>query len=76
MEAVQDANKTEDEKRIEKREDILCSIFGHTITIVLVVFMTMGATGALGAIQSLVIAFSVVVSLVILYLILERGIVK
>jgi len=76
MEAVENANKTEDEKRIEKREDILCSIFGHTITIVLVLFMVLGFIGVIGAQVSIFIAFGSVGALVIMYLLLERVFVK
>ena len=76
MEAVEDANKTEDEKRIERKEDILCSIFGHSITIVLVLFMILGFIGVIGAQVSIFIAFGSVVTLVIIYLLLERVFVK
>ncbi|MCL2705857.1 MAG: hypothetical protein FWE72_06585 [Spirochaetaceae bacterium] len=73
MEAVV---KTEDEKRIEKREDILCSIFGHSISIILVVFLTMGAIGKIGMTSSVILAFAASFSLIILYLFLERIYVK
>jgi len=76
MENVVDTNKTEDEKRIEKREDILCSIFGHSISIALVVFLTLGAIGTIGMTQSVIVAFATSFAFVIIYLFVEKAYVK
>ncbi|MCL2480221.1 MAG: hypothetical protein FWF38_00770 [Spirochaetaceae bacterium] len=76
MAAVENENKTETEKRIEKREDILCSIFGHSISIALVLFLTLGAFGKIGMTASVVVAFATSFALVILYLFAEKMYVK
>ena len=75
MEAVEE-NKTDDEKRIEMREDILCSIFGHSISIALVFFLAMGAIGKIGMTESVIIAFAATLVLIIGYLVIERKYVK
>ena len=68
--------KTPEEKRIEAREDILCSIFGHSISIVLVLFLAMGAIGKIGMTESVIVAFSATFALIVGYLLIERVYVK